>query len=326
MTKDTHEYATDLAGVYRDWLHSRHLLQQTIETLSNLKPAQVEVVLENAVMHRLLHSVGPKVPELFAEVDREALAHGFEAIEHAATDKDYDAILAIIGQAWPTEPPTEVPNPRLTDEALVVGAFTQPLVTPVKRLIEEAMSHYEESVALDYVARCALRYASIYAKPRHIGPPQGVYDDFYAWGVRNEGFASPFNARLLGSESGKFFSAFKDTDGVFGSQGSLFQADRRDHPGAWCLDPPFLPKTMQRTVNTIRKWRAEENCPPVLLIVPSSFQPDYEPEETVHLKAGHHCYTGLDGVLSPLPVDVSIHRYGEMEGFSATKIQEGYLP
>ena len=172
MTKDTHEYATDLAGVYRDWLHSRHLLQQTIETLSNLKPAQVEVVLENAVMHRLLHSVGPKVPELFAEVDREALAHGFEAIEHAATDKDYDAILAIIGQAWPTEPPTEVPNPRLTDEALVVGAFTQPLVTPVKRLIEEAMSHYEESVALDYVARCALRYASIYAKTRHIGPPK----------------------------------------------------------------------------------------------------------------------------------------------------------
>ena len=220
MTTNNHEYATDLAAVYRDWLHSRHLLEQTIEALSNLAPAQVEVVPENAVMHRLLHSVGPKVPQLFAEVDREALAHGFEAIDHPASDGDYDAILAIIGQAWPTEPPTEVPSPRLTDDTLVVGAFIQPLVTPVKRLIDEAMSHYDESVALDYVARCALRYASIYAKTRHIGPPQGVYDDFYAWGVRNEGFASPFNARLLGSESGKFFSAFKDTDGVFGSQGA----------------------------------------------------------------------------------------------------------
>ena len=171
-----------------------------------------------------------------------------------------------------------------------------------------------------------MRYASIFAKTRHIGPPQIVYDDFYKWGVRNEGFASPFNARMLGKPDGKFFSAFADTDGVFGSQGSLFQARRQDHSGAWCLDPPFLPQTMARTVATIERWRSEPDCPAILLIVPSSFQPAYAPDETVLLQAGHHCYTGLDGQMNPLPVDVSIHRFGPLPGFDAERIQQGYLP
>ena len=326
MTTREQLETTNLSEVYRDWHQSRVILSNASNILDSLSPDLVEVVLENAVMHRLLHSDMPMVPTLFAQVDHEALSHGYEAVGFSPTDEQTRLLIELFQQDWPVNGPSPLPKPRLTADFLEFGEFQQALVTPVQRLLDEARTRYAEDKALEYVARCALRYASIYAKTRHIGPPQGVYDDFYTWGVRNEGFASPFNARLLGTPSGKFFSAFKDTDGVFGSQGSLFQADRSDHPGAWCLDPPFLPKTMQRAVNTIRAWRAEEGCPPVLLIVPSSFTPDYEPEETVQLKAGHHCYTGLDGVLSPLPVDVSIHRYGHLEGFSATKIQEGYLP
>ena len=62
------------------------------------------------------------------------------------------------------------------------------------------------------------------------------------------------------------------------------------------------------------------------MIVPASFTPDYTPDETVRLTAGYHCYTGLDGQLRPLPVDVNIHRYGMLEGFDAARIQQGYLP
>ena len=326
MTSQRPFHSTSLGDVYRDWCHSRTLLSEAQSVLSTLSTTQVEIVLENAVMHRLLHSDSPQVPILFSQVDEEALSHGYEAIEYSATDAQTKALVALFGRAWPADAPTPLPQPHLSEDSIEFGLFRQPLVTPVQRLLDEAHRRYDRVEALTYVTRCALRYASIYAKTRHIGPPQGVYDDFYTWGVRNEGFASPFNARLLGSQSGKFFSAFKDTDGVFGSQGSLFQAQRSDHPGAWCLDPPFLPKTMQRAVNTIRRWRSEADCPPVLLIVPSSFVPDFKPEETVELKAGYHCYTGLDGVLSPLPVDVSIHRYGHLEGFSASKIQEGYRP
>ena len=115
-------------------------------------------------------------------------------------------------------------------------------------------------------------------------------------GRSQRGFASPFNARLLGSESGKFFSAFKDTDGVFGSQGASFKpiAETIPVPGALIPISPEDDATHREYHPQVRA----EGCPPVLLIVPSSFQPDYEPEETVHLQAGHHCYTGLDGVLS----------------------------
>ena len=79
-------------------------------------------------------------------------------------------------------------------------------------------------------------------------------------------------------------------------------------------------------MDTIRRWRHEATCPAILLIVPASFQPEYAPDETVLLRAGHHCYTGLDGVLRPLPVDVAIHRFGDLTGFDAEIIQRGYLP
>ena len=325
-TPTTENRSPSLSTVYRDWKHTQSLLKTVEARAVELTPDQVAIVLENAVMHRLLITSEPSVPELFLAVDFEAISHGFDAIGRPVDKSLVDVILDVLQSPWPQDNPTEEPAVHLTETELICGDFRQPLVTPVRRLLDVAHSQYEAGQALHHVARCWLRYASIYAKTRHIGPPQGVYEDFYAWGVRNEGFASPFNARLLGKPEGKFFSAFADTDGVFGSHGSLFRAEHTDHTGAWCLDPPFLPKTMERTVDTIRRWRADSDCPAILLIVPTSFKPDYEPDETVRLKAGHHCYTGLDGVLSPLPVDVSIHRYGQLEGFSAERIQEGYSP
>ena len=153
-----------------------------------------------------------------------------------------------------------------------------------------------------------------------------MYDHFYKWGVRNEGFASPFNARLLGKPQGHFYSLFRDTDAVFGSEGSIFETTRENHNGAWSLDPPFIPEIMRNAVDLIAEWRKQDNCPAILLIVPSSFKPRLKPDETVYLYAGAHYYTGLEGVLYPLPVDVCIHRYGNLEGFDADLIQQGYLP
>ena len=316
--------STPLSEVYADWLHTQHLLRVSKDQLSGLEKNSVHILLENIVMHRLLNCSQPTVRTLFQGVERPSILAGFEAINTSPTDEWITTIEALFTSSWGTE--NHEPKITLDTHAIRVGTFIQPLVAPVSRLLNVAKQLYSESEALYYVSRCALRYASIYAKTRHIGPPQIVYDHFYQWGVRNEGFASPFNARLLGKAHGHFYSLFRDTDSVFGSNGSIFDYAFESHGGAWSLDPPFIPETMRKAVDLIAAWRDSQGCPTILLIVPSSFTPRLKPDETVQLFAGIHYYTGLEGVLYPLPVDVCIHRFGDLDGFDAELIKEGYLP
>ena len=171
----------------------------------------------------------------------------------------------------------------------------------------------------------ALRYAALLARTRHIGPPKRVYDAFYDWGVRHEGFASPFNARLLGRPDARFYSACGDVDAPFGSAGSFFAVDRPTDDGAWCLDPPFLDATIARVEARIHQWRSMQG-PAILLIIPASYKLAHRPDETVLLRKGVHVYEGLAGTEHPLPVDVAIHRYGALPGFNHHSVQAGYLP
>ena len=318
------EKYTQLSEVYHDWKHTQSLLTVAKRRLNGLSEHQVHVLMENIIMHRLLGKEQPEVRELFQHVRSDSIHAGFQAINVTPTPTWMETISTIMKLPWGKS--NAEPTISIDADNLYAGDFVQPLVAPVRRLLSVAEELYSHEKALYYVARCALRYSSIYAKTRHIGPPQIVYDHFYRWGVRNEGFASPFNARLLGKPDGRFFSLFPDTDGVFGSCGSLFLSSRDRYDGAWSLDPPFIPATMKKTVRKIQQWRKHKNCPPILLIVPTSFAPAYAPDETVNLFAGTHYYTGLEGVLRPLPVDVSIHRYGHMEGFDPKIIIQGYLP
>ncbi|MEC7987906.1 MAG: hypothetical protein VX278_22250 [Myxococcota bacterium] len=318
--------STSLAQVYADWEHTQQLLRDIQALLNHIPAHKVSILLENAVMRRLLHTDQPTIKEVYHSIDAEALRVGYSEIGQPANPAEVQDVLNIISKPWPSAGDTPPPTVTIEGDELRCGAFRTKLVEPAQKLLVVALQKYIANSALHYVARCAIRYACIFAKTRHIGPPQCVYDDFYAWGVRNEGFASPFNARLLGKENARFFSAFPDTDSPFGSQGSLFNAKRSDYDGAWCLDPPFIPETMRRVVQRITEWRAEEGCPAILLIVPASFVPALAPDETVLLRANHHYYTGLDGEYRKLPVDVAIHRFGELPGFDAETIQQGYLP
>ncbi|MEO0812021.1 MAG: CTD-interacting factor, partial [Myxococcota bacterium] len=178
--------------------------------------------------------------------------------------------------------------------------------------------------AVRYLASCALTYAAVYAKTRHIGPPQSVYDDFHRWGVRNEGFASPFNARLLGKQDAGFFSLFPHVDHVFGSRGSFYRTDLASHEGAWSVDPPFIPETLSRAERKIADWMAAGAAAPVIWIGPSSYRVSLPVREHVRLRAGVHSYEALDGGLHLLPVDVSILLIGELPGFDAEAIVSGY--
>ena len=320
-----------LEDAYRQWLRSRSVLAAVHERLDGRRSSRgAEVALENALMRGTLHRPDADPALLFANADVDGLVEGFgfTGLEGTEAHEAARIIRSTIADVW-GEPAPELPDDlrvSLTPDGVEVGEFRLDRNRPVDRLLTVAIGRHGPTTGLRLVAASALRYAAIYARTRHIGPPQVVYDAFHRWGVRNEGFASPFNSRLIDREDSGYCSAFPELDAPLGSRGSFFDIDPGAFPGAWCLDPPFIPETMKRVDAIIRAWRERTDPVTVLLIVPMSYTPDVPVDETVVLKAGVHHYTGLDGELHPLPVDVGIHRIGELPGFDAGVIQDGYLP
>lgn len=219
----------------------------------------------------------------------------------------------------------EVPKEVKVDSSYFkVGNFKLKRNQYIDKAFNYVESNTDEAKAVNAILRSALRYGSIYAETRHIGPPQKVYDLFYDWGIRNEGFASPFNARLLEKPEAQFYSLFKDTDEIFGSAGSFFKLNHPKNPGHWCLDPPFTSELMTKVDSILKVWLETYENLSFILIIPESHIPVNQPDETVTLKKNIHHYEGLEGVLKPLPVNVCIHRYGKLDGFSTEAILEGY--
>ncbi len=316
-----------LARAYAAWLRSQALAAVAAEVLEQTghRPLLAPVVLENTLMHLLLDEAVADPETLWPRLDLAACAVGLHAV--GIDDRDVaEALLQALreGVGAPAVPFPSDLEPELTTEGFRFGRF----VLPCNQWVDRAWRHVAREVhpeaATVAVLRSALRYAALYAKTRHIGPPQAVYDDFYAWGVRNEGFASPFNARLLGKPGGRFYSACGDVDAPFGSAGSFFAQAEPGHPGAWCLDPPFLTETIRRVEAVLAGWRRLEEPPSVMLVIPWAHELQHAPDESVRLHKGQHYYEGLAGTLHPLPVDVAVHRYGPLPGFDPAAILAGY--
>jgi hypothetical protein len=104
---------------------------------------------------------------------------------------------------------------------------------------------------LEAVVVSALRYESVLTGGQQLGLPRASYSRLYALGVRNEGFASPFNSRLLplGHSDTVFCSLFPDTDSIFGSIGPFQTTKLSDYTGGWTINPPFIEFVMEETVN-----------------------------------------------------------------------------
>jgi hypothetical protein len=67
--------------------------------------------------------------------------------------------------------------------------------------------------------------------------------------ILNEAFTSPINSHVFDIPDGQFFSEFPDTDGVFGSCGSIFKnALAESRPGNWLVVPPGIPAVITRSV------------------------------------------------------------------------------
>eukprot|EP00285_Hemiselmis_virescens_P014777 CAMPEP_0173400934 /NCGR_PEP_ID=MMETSP1356-20130122/49470_1 /TAXON_ID=77927 ORGANISM="Hemiselmis virescens, Strain PCC157" /NCGR_SAMPLE_ID=MMETSP1356 /ASSEMBLY_ACC=CAM_ASM_000847 /LENGTH=345 /DNA_ID=CAMNT_0014360969 /DNA_START=1 /DNA_END=1038 /DNA_ORIENTATION=+ len=87
------------------------------------------------------------------------------------------------------------------------------------------------------------RYESIGGTGYQAAAPKAVFECLKEeFGVHHECFASPFNSTL-----GSWGSAFKDTDGFFGSHGSFFDLDKWNYSkgGSFEANPPFVEESME---------------------------------------------------------------------------------
>lgn len=313
---------------YTNWLKSREILQNINEKFEDqeIRSSQLKALLENAVMYLLLYEKY-KGDDPLAQIDNRHIEEGIRCVGlQDSLNDSVSTIKSIILSSQIEVKEAKALEPAETELYYKVGDFKLVKNQYTKKAFDHVALHNDESTALFSILTAALRYASIFSETRHIGPPERVYQLFYNWGVRHEGFASPFNARLLGKEDAKFYSLFYDTDAIFGSGGSFFDLEELPDNGHWSLDPPFIEETMQQVDNIIADLQSKRADFSIIYIIPTSHQPANPPDETVHLKAGKHFYEGLEGVMKPLPEDVSIHRYGPIEGFSAEAIKDGYLP
>ena len=313
---------------YTNWLKSQKILKGVIKNFEsqNVTHDKLKAILENAVMYLLLHKKY-KGDDFFEQINERHIKEGINCvnIEGELNDSIND-IKKIILSAQVTQQEVENLQPEETQLYYKIGDFKLAKNKYTQRAFDYVALHHDESKALTSILTAALRYASIFSETRHIGPPERVYQLFYDWGIRHEGFASPFNARLLGKKDAKFYSLFYDTDAIFGSGGSFFDLEEFSENAHWCLDPPFIEETMQQVDEIISELQRKRVDFSIIYIIPASHKPANLPDESLKLKAGKHYYEGLKGVMEPLPVDVNIHRYGKIEGFSADLIKKSYLP
>ncbi len=312
---------------YQKWNRNQHILEQIKDRYASTpeEEGQWKAALENAIMYAVLRQTSYN-PDLMLELSPESIQHGLECVSLDSHVDQSESLHQLIQNTAHDmlQHESDALTAQRVDQTFTVGQFQLERNSYIDKAFDFLAGQKGAEEATRLLLTAAIRYASIYAETRHIGPPQSVYDDFYDWGIRNEGFASPFNARLLGKENAQFYSLFPDTDQVFGSGGSFFRLSEPANPGHWSLDPPFLPETMQKVDQRIGEWRKKFPHVSILYIIPESHQPKVKPDETVTLNAGKHHYEGLSGIKKPLPVNVCIHRYGDLSGFSAQRIQKGY--
>lgn len=185
---------------YVNWLKSRKILTSVNKKYQNQQVSsdQLKAFLENAVMYLLLYEKY-KGDDFLDQIDDRHIEEGIRcvALEQELNDSISD-IKSIITSSQVVDQEVKNIQPEESDLYYKVGDFKLTKNQYTKKAFDYVALNHNESTALLSVLTTALRYASIFSETRHIGPPQSVYDLFYDWGIRHEGFASPFNARLLG--------------------------------------------------------------------------------------------------------------------------------
>lgn len=316
---------SQLLNEYQQWKFSQTIINKFDKTNPNpVSLSKLQAGLENSLINSLQSTEKPNVTETLKHLDKKDLRNGLSYAQLELNNTELDVLSSIIKSTKLPEIREDQLSISTSDTQLKLGEFILDRNQYTDKAIRFVEENYNLQTAYQETLKSALRYASIYAKTRHIGPPQKVYDLFHSWGILNEGFASPFNARLLGKNNAKFYSLFKDTDEVFGSGGSFFDLEAPPNTGHWCLDPPFTEEIIDVVENKLQKWLDHYPSLGFILIIPASHKLKIKPDERIILEQQKYSYEGLDGQKRKLPVDVSINRFGEIKDFSAAEVKKAY--
>jgi hypothetical protein len=127
--------------------------------------------------------------------------------------------------------------PKIIDEKVVYNKFSADVFPRFLMRVEES--------GIVLATTSLMRYTASYMRGQHFGPPVSVtnylYDNF---GLRGEGFASPFNSRLMGKKGTSVCSLFSDVDMPLGTIGSFYTITMGDHAKVWTVDPPYIEKLL----------------------------------------------------------------------------------
>ena len=315
-TRDT----SALFAAYSDWLTTRQALLSTRAMFAarGLPVAQASVVLENALMHTLLHDEVAQPAALWPRVDAAALAVGL-----ACAHIDAPALATPLAEGIREtlrDPirPSALPAPTASATAFAIGGFSLHRNSWVDTGTMRRRNWACGPPRPYWRPPC---YAACWRAPGTSAHPCGstTHSTTGVFDTKACPPSTPACSDVLAPAS----SAPVETSTHRLPSAAATRPATDD--GAWCLDPPFLDATIARVEARIHQWRRDYGTT-MLLIIPAAYTLRHRPDETVVLEKGVHVYEGLAGTEHPLPVDVAIHRYGLLPGFNAHSIWSGYLP
>jgi ubiquinone/menaquinone biosynthesis C-methylase UbiE len=195
-----------------------------------------------------------------------------------------------------------------SDEEIRYDQFVMKSTDRIKQLIKMA--------GCEAVTAMLIRYDSIINQGQQWGPEQWHFDDLYDnFGVKNEGFASPLNSRLLGKPNITFCSLFPDVDSKFGSFGNFFNTRLVESYDNWWINPPFITSLIDEVVTKIEGTFVDAKINDILInifmLVPdwvdSSFHKKLResPQKVyqVELLKGKYNFMTSDGKIIPAMVN-----------------------
>lgn len=126
-----------------------------------------------------------------------------------------------------------------------------------------------DNFGFDKMMNSCLRYISITPYiGQQLAMPQEHYDLLYEkYNVRHEGFASPFNSKLIEKKDCTYCSLFYDTDKYLNSLGSFFDVKLNELEGNWVINPPFVEDIINKMADHVLKY-----IPKAIYIMISNWQ------------------------------------------------------
>lgn len=318
--KVKHQSSCSVESLYQDWMLSRRV----VELLQNQQPESVvEEALENTLMLASLSSVGVSstFSALIENLDQELLQRGFESAGCFVSLKESKDMVSAIRSEVKRGLKTGFlsTHPTLEENWIRYGSYQLGRTRRVEEMLGLVKKSLGPKEAVRSVLASGMMYESFCGRKRQGGLKKRVYEQLYHWGVRNEGFASPFNSMLFDRDDCRFFSAFEQVDHVFGGKGSVFAASCEDHAGGWCFHPPYLREFLERVDQLIGRWKASGSSP-MILVGPAWYALKTIPDETITFPAGSCLFEDVGGQTYPCTTDTRIWRFGKFSGFDASKL------